>query len=100
MSGIVGIGSVPAMAGSVAVLQGIQAQLGAMTAANSAVAASVVPAGNEGASALAMAKQQMNAAQFAAAFGAGIEQMLELSTTIQAASASTVATDLGSARAI
>ncbi len=42
----------------------------------------------------------MNAAQFAAAFNAGIEQMMELSTTIQAASASTVATDLGSARAI
>ncbi len=47
MSGIVGIGSVPAMAGSVAVLQGIQAQLAAMGAANSGVAASVVPAGNE-----------------------------------------------------
>ena len=100
MSGIVGISSVPAMAGTVGVLQGIQAQLAGMGAANSGAAASVVGAGNEGASALAMAKQQMNAAQFAAAFNAGIEQMLELSTTIQAASATTVATDLGSARVI
>lgn len=99
-SGIVGIGSVPAMTGSVGVLQGIQAQLGAMAAANSAAAATVVGAGNEGASELAMAKQQMNAAHFAAMFGAGIEQMLELSTTIQAANATTVATDVASARVI
>jgi hypothetical protein len=99
MSGIVGINSVPAMGGTVGVLQGIQAELGAATAANSAGAMAVLPAGNEGASTLAMAKHHATAADFATQFEAGIEQMIELSTTIQAASVAHVITDVGSAAA-
>jgi hypothetical protein len=99
MTGIVGMASLPGMAGSVGVLQGIQASLAAMTAANSAAAAAVVAPGNEGASALAMAKQQANAADFGSMFGMGLEQMIELSTTLQAATTATVITDAGSGAA-
>ncbi|MDD4865565.1 MAG: hypothetical protein PHQ28_00045 [Mycobacterium sp.] len=80
-------------------LQGIQAQLAATSAANSATSMAVLPAGAEGASALAMAKHQATAADFAAQFELGLEQMIELSSTIQSASAAHVITDVGSAAA-
>jgi hypothetical protein len=99
MSGIVGIATVPGMVGTVGALQGIQAELAAMAAANQGTSAAVLPAGAEGASALATAKHQATAADFAAQFELGLEQMMELSSTIQSASVAHVIADVGSAAA-
>lgn len=96
-SPIVGMTSLAGMGGATAALQGIHAQLTAMTAANTAAAAAVTPPGNDGASAFAMAQQQTNAAEFAAQFAIALEQMQELLVTLQAATTATAITDSANA---
>ncbi len=84
---LTGMVSMPAAAGSAAVLSGIQAQLAAMTAANAASSAAIIPPGLDGASARAVAQQAASAATFQTNFLLGIEQLMELSSTVGLASA-------------
>lgn len=77
-----GVVSAPAVMGSAASLAAIQAQLMAMSAANSASAAAVEPPGLDGASARAVAQQLASATEFEANFLLGLEQMMELSGTL------------------
>lgn len=88
-----GMVSAPAAMGSAAVLSGIQGQLMAMNAANSASFAAVMPAGLDGASARAVVQQLASATEFETNFMLGLEQMLELSGTVGIASTSYEAID-------
>jgi len=77
-----GMVSTPAAMGSGAVLSGIQAQLMAMTAANAGSSTALTPPGLDGASARAVAQQIASATVFQTNFLLGLEQMMELSSTL------------------
>lgn len=95
---LIGMHSTEAQMGSVGVLGAIKAQLLAGAAANGATAAAVLPPGNEGASARALANQSANAATFAANFALGIEEMLKLIPTLASASVTHEITALDAAK--
>ncbi|MUL61038.1 hypothetical protein B5P44_00360 [Mycobacterium sp. CBMA 213] len=100
MMGVVGMTSFAGMAGSTAVLEGMQAQLAAFAAANTAAAAALTPPGSEGASAVAMAQQQASEGEFAANFALALEQMTEFNGTLTAASTATQIMDAGNALSV
>ncbi|MDV3306324.1 hypothetical protein BB737_09600 [Mycobacterium avium subsp. hominissuis] len=94
---VVGMTSFAGIAASVGTLQAMQAELAGVAAANEGASQAITPAGNEGASAMAMAQQKASSALFATQFALGIEQMMELNGAILSASAATEVTDAGNA---
>jgi hypothetical protein len=93
----VGIQTFGGLGGSIAALNGLQAQLDGVTAANHAVATAITPPGSEGASSLAVAKQMMNVEHFGSMFAMGLEQMHELFAVMAMDGAAVMATDAASA---
>lgn len=93
----VGITSLPAMAATHGVLQAVNAEVAAMTAALTASAATLVPPGMEGASAYASAAQIKEWISFGTNFGLGIEQFEEFLISIEMAKSATSITDIGAA---
>lgn len=93
----VGITSLPAMAATHGVLQGINAEVAAMTATLTASAATLMPPGMEGASAYASAAQIEEWITFGTNFGMGIEQFEELLVSLEMAKSATTITDIGAA---
>jgi hypothetical protein len=93
----VGIQTFGGLGGSLAALTALQAQLDSVTAANHAVAQTITPPGNEGASELAVTKQLANIEEFGMHFGHGLEQMHELFATMALDGASVMGTDAMSA---
>ncbi|AOS94965.1 MULTISPECIES: hypothetical protein [Mycobacterium avium complex (MAC)] len=94
---VVGMTSFAGIAGSVGVLQAMQAELAAVAAANEGASQAITPAGSEGASVMAMSQQRASSALFATHFALGIEQMMELNGAITAGSAAHEVADAGNA---
>lgn len=97
MTGPIGVTSMPAMMGSLGVLQGIHASLIAMTEANTAATTITPPPGNDGSSAWASASNIGNAAAFSTSLNLALEQMEEFLIAASAGGTAVQITDMGSA---
>ncbi|MGP9760832.1 hypothetical protein [Corynebacterium sp. AOP12-C2-36] len=94
MAGIVGIQSYAAVAGTTAATSAIQATMGGVTMATTAVANAILPPGSEGASMLATLSNKTNTNDFNAKFGVGLVEMQKRNAVVATHSAENAAADM------
>lgn len=95
---ITGMTSTVAMMGPVGALGAIQAEMVSVAAANGVTSAAILPPGNEGASARALANQVGNAAMFTTHFMLGMKEMMELIPTLSSAAVAHEAAGIAGAK--